>query len=56
VLEEVVGTLKARAGELFGMGRDDLAIEVRRLAVEFDKRRAGASATLDLHIKRAIGR
>lgn len=55
-LQGVVGQLTARAAQLFSDGRDDLAFEVRRIAIEFDKERVEASEKLNEHIRRSIGR
>jgi len=49
-LEEIVGTLRGRAGDLFSAGRDGLAEEVRRLMQQFEARRVEVSKTLDAHI------
>jgi hypothetical protein len=53
-LHGVVGSLMARAGDLFAMGHDQLATEVRALANRFDKERKEAATVLDGHIARSI--
>jgi hypothetical protein len=53
-MELVVQLLQGRAGELFSLGKDDLAREVRDLARKFEKRQDEFSRELDQHIQRNI--
>lgn len=53
-LQYVVGHLRARAGTLFTLGKDDLANEVRDLASMFEKQRVEASHVLQVHIDRSM--